>query len=151
MKILAVLFLLTAFSIAAPIASSSMQLRLLVQQAEHLKVNENLIATRVTVLCTITQDTDLEMAQALLRHDHIDANLRNRWLEDFLILVGKGGGFRIANGFVVDGRRNVGNLKRSLYSARNRCIQWAIRSIIEDHNSHQPPLAPSLSGRIGGL
>jgi hypothetical protein len=95
-----------------------------------------MIVSRAAVLYTVIHDTDLEMAQALLRHDHIDANHRNRWLEDFLILVAKGGDFPIANGFVVDGRRNVGNLKRSLYSVRNRCIQRAIQRMIEDHSSH---------------
>ncbi|CAG7991347.1 unnamed protein product [Penicillium nalgiovense] len=69
----------------------------------------------------------------------------------FLMLVAKGGHFPIANGFVVDGRRNVGNLKRPLYSARNHCIRRDIESMMEDHNYHQPSLAPSPRGRIGGL
>ena len=144
MKFLAFLFMLTAFAIAAPVASSSKQFRLSVQQAEHLKINKNMIATRAAVLYTVTHDTDLEMAQVLLRHDHIDANLKNRWLEHFLILVAKGGDFPIANGFVVDGRQNVGNLKRSLYSERNRCIRRAIQT----EHDRRPQLSSTLFGAL---
>jgi hypothetical protein len=116
-----------------------------------MKINKTMIATHDTVLYTVLNDTELEMAKVLFRHDHIDVNLKNRWLEDFLILVAKGGGIPIANGVVVDGRRSVGNVKRSLDSPRIRCIRRAIQSMIEDHNSHRPSLAPSLWGRIRDL
>jgi hypothetical protein len=86
-----------------------------------------MIASRAAVLYTVKHDTDLEMAQVLLRHDHIGANLRNRCLGAFLILEAKGGDFSIASGFVVDGRWNVGDLKRSLYFSRDHCIQSAIQ------------------------
>jgi hypothetical protein len=122
--------MLTAFAIAAPVASPSKQFRLSVQQAKHLKINKNMITIHDAVLYTVIHDNDLEMAQVLLRHDHIDVNLKNRWLEHFLILVAKGGDFPIANGLVVDDRRNVDNLKRSLYSAQNRRILRAIQNRI---------------------
>ncbi|CAI7636511.1 unnamed protein product [Penicillium palitans] len=140
MKFLAFLFMLATFAIAAPVASSSSKhFRLSVQQAEHLKTKEYMIATH-----------DM-MAQVLLLHDHIDVNLKSRWLEDILIVVAKGRHFPNANGFVVDGRRNVGNLKRLLYSARNHCLRRAIESMMEHHNYHQYSLAPSPKGRFGGL
>jgi hypothetical protein len=82
--------MLTAFAIAALIASSSMQLRLSVQQAEHLGINKNMIASRAAVQYTVTHDTNLEVAQVLLRHDHIDLNFRNRWLEDFFDIGSQG-------------------------------------------------------------
>lgn len=45
----------------------------MVQQGEHLKTNENTIATHDTVI----KDTGLKMARALLCHGHIDINLKN--------------------------------------------------------------------------
>jgi ankyrin repeat protein len=144
--------MLTAFSIAAPVASSTSEhFGLSVQQADHLKIKENLIATHDMVLYTVIHDTGFEMAQVLLGHDDIDVNLKNRLLKGILILVAKNGCFPVANGFVVDGRRNVGNSKISLYCPRNNCIWRAIESMMEDHNYHQPSLAPSPRGRIDGL
>lgn len=152
MKFLAFLFMLATFAIAAPVASSSSKhFRLSVQQAEHLKTKEYMIATHDMVLYTVIHDTGFKMAQVLLLHDHIDVNLKSRWLEDILIVVAKGRHFPNANGFVVDGRRNVGNLKRLLYSARNHCLRRAIESMMEHHNYHQYSLAPSPKGRFGGL
>ncbi|CAG8086418.1 unnamed protein product [Penicillium nalgiovense] len=143
-KFLAFLFMLTAFSIAAPVASSTSEhFRLSVQQADHLKTKENLIKIHDMVLYTVIYDTSFEMAQILLGYDDIDVNLKNRLLKGILILVAKNGCFPVANGFVVDGRRNVGNSKLSLYSPRNNCIRRAIESMTEDHNYHQPSLAPS--------
>ncbi|KAJ5471255.1 hypothetical protein N7530_008612 [Penicillium desertorum] len=152
MKFLAFFFMLATFAIAAPVAiSSSKHFRPSVQQSEHLKIKENMIATHDMVLYIVIHDTGLERGQILLRHDHIDVNPKDRWLEDILMLVAKGGHFPIADGFVVDGRRNVGNLKRPLYSARNHCIRRAIESMMEHHNYHQYSLAPSPRGRFGGL
>ena len=112
--------MLATFAIAAPVAiSSSKHFRPSVQQSEHLKIKENMIATHDMVLYIVIHDTGLERGQILLRHDHIDVNPKDRWLEDILMLVAKGGHFPIADGFAVDGRRNVGNLKRPLYSVRN--------------------------------
>ncbi|KAJ5264445.1 hypothetical protein N7505_007238 [Penicillium chrysogenum] len=98
MKFLAFFFMLATFAIAAPVAISS---------SKHFRPS------------IVIHDTGLERGQNLLRHDHIDVNPKDRWLEDILMLVAKGGHFPIADGFAVDGRRNVGNLKRPLYSARN--------------------------------
>jgi hypothetical protein len=151
MKFLAFLFMLAAFAIAAPVASSSSKHRLSVQQAEHLKIKENMIATHDMGLYTVIHDTGFEMTEILPRHNHIGVNLKNRWLEDILMLVSKGGHLPIANGFVEDSRRDVGNLKRPLYSARNHCIRRAIESMMEHHNYHQPFLAPSPRGRNGDL
>jgi hypothetical protein len=111
MKFLAFFFMLATFAI-----SSSKHFRPSVQQSEHLKIKENMIATHDMVLYIVIHDTGLERGQNLLRHDHIDVNPKDRWLEDILMLVAKGGHFPIADGFAVDGRRNVGNLKRPLYS-----------------------------------
>ncbi|CAG8023631.1 unnamed protein product [Penicillium nalgiovense] len=152
MKFLAFIFMLAASVIAAPVASSSSKhFRLSVQQAEHLEIKENIIATHDMVLYTVIHDTGFEMIQFLLRHNHIGVNLKNRWLEDILMLVVKGGHLPVANGFVVYGRRDVGNLKRPLYSVRNHCIRRAIESMMEHHNYHQPSLAPSPRGRNGDL
>jgi ankyrin repeat protein len=54
--------------------------RLLVQQDARLNINESTIATHDTALCMAARGGDLEMVQALLRHDQIEVNLRNRWL-----------------------------------------------------------------------
>ncbi|CDM32847.1 hypothetical protein PROQFM164_S02g002998 [Penicillium roqueforti FM164] len=101
MKFLAFFFMLATFAIA------------------YLKIKENMIVTYDMVLYIVIHDTGLERGQNLLRYDHIDVNPKDRWLEDILMLVAKGGHFPIADGFAVDGRRNVGNLKRPLYSVRN--------------------------------
>ncbi|KAI3094026.1 hypothetical protein CBS147333_10050 [Penicillium roqueforti] len=151
MKLLAFLLLLVAFAIAAPVAgSSSKHFRLLVQQDEHLKINENTIAAHDTVLYTVTEDTGLEMVRVLLCHGHIDVNLKNHRPEDPLIWAAKGEHPPIAYALVVDSRRKVGSLKRSLYFARNHCIWRAIQSTI-DHNTRQPFLARSPGKRIGDL
>lgn len=77
MKFLAFLFMLAAFAIAASVAgSSSKNFRLSMQQAEYLEIKENTIATHNMVLYTVIHDTGFEMAQVLLRHDHIDVNLK---------------------------------------------------------------------------
>ncbi|OQE08422.1 hypothetical protein PENFLA_c137G05898 [Penicillium flavigenum] len=152
MKFLAFFFMLATFAIAAPVAiSSSKHFRPSVQQSEHLKIKENMIVTHDIVLYIVIYDTGLKRGQILLRYDHIDVNPKDRWLEGILMLVAKVGHFPIVDGFVVDGRRNVGNLKRPLYSARNHCIRRAIESMIEHHNYHQYSLAPSPKGRLGGL
>ncbi|KAJ5462806.1 hypothetical protein N7475_007750 [Penicillium sp. IBT 31633x] len=79
MKFLAFLFMLATFAIAAPVASSSSKhFRLSVQQAQHLKIKENIIATHDMVLYTVILDTRFKMAKVLLRYDHIDVNLKNR-------------------------------------------------------------------------
>ena len=46
--------------------------RLLVQQDARLNINESTIATHDTALCIAARGGDLEMVQALLRHDRID-------------------------------------------------------------------------------
>jgi hypothetical protein len=98
MKFIAFHFMLAAFAIAVPVASSSSKhFRLPVQQDEHLKINENTIATRHTVLYTVIHDTDLEMGRVLLCSDHIDVSLKNRWLEHFWLLAAKRGHLPIAN------------------------------------------------------
>jgi hypothetical protein len=152
MKFLAFLFMLATFAIAAPIASSSSKhFRHSMQQAGHLAIKEYMIATHDMVLYTVIHDTGFEVAQVLLLHDHINVNLKSRWLEDILIVVAKGRHFPDADGFVVDGRRNVGNLERPLYPARSHCLRRAIESTMEHHNYHQYSLAPSPKGRLGGL
>ncbi|OGE47324.1 hypothetical protein PENARI_c049G11374, partial [Penicillium arizonense] len=45
---------------------------LLVQQGARLNINESTIATHDTALCMAARGGDLEMVQALLRHDRID-------------------------------------------------------------------------------
>ncbi|KAJ5264658.1 hypothetical protein N7505_007451 [Penicillium chrysogenum] len=57
--------------------------RHLVQQGAHLNINESTKLTQDTALC------ELEMVQALLRHNRIDVNLRNLWFEDPLMLAVK--------------------------------------------------------------
>jgi hypothetical protein len=152
MKFIVFHFMLAAFAIAVPVAdSSSKHFRLSVQQDEHLKINENTIATHHTVLYTVIHDTDLEMGRVLLCYDHIDVSLKNRWLEDFLLLAAQRGHLPITKALVVDGRRKVGSLKRSLYFARNHCIRRAIQSMIEDRNTRQSSLTPLPRRRIGGL
>ncbi|CAG8075173.1 unnamed protein product, partial [Penicillium salamii] len=80
---------------------------------------------------------DLEMVQALLRHDRIDVNLRNRWFEDPLMLAVKAGHLSIVDALVVNPRLKNFSLKRSLDLARNDCIQRAIRSRMEHYNAPQ--------------
>lgn len=139
-KLHAFLSLLAAFAIAAPVPiSSSKHFTLLVQQDEHVKINENTIAVHDTVLYTVIQDTGSETVRVLLYHGHIDANLKNQWPEDPFIWAAKGEHISIADALVVDSRRTVSNLKRSLYSARKHCIWRAIQSTI-DHDTRQPSL-----------
>lgn len=76
--------------------------RLLVQQGKHLNINERTITSYETALSIAARDGNLEMVRVLLRHDQIDVNLENRWLEDPLILTAKGGHLSIVNGFSVN-------------------------------------------------
>ncbi|CAG8145744.1 unnamed protein product, partial [Penicillium nalgiovense] len=103
-----------------------------------------------TALCIAARGGDLEMVQALLRHDRIDVNLRNRWFEDPLMLAVKGGHFSIVEALVVDPKLKYFSLKRSLDLARNDCIQRTIRSRMEDDNTPQMLLKRS-PRKFGGL
>jgi ankyrin repeat protein len=125
--------------------------RLLVQQGARLNINESTIATHDTALCIAARDGELEMVQALLRHDRIDVNLRNRCFEDPLMLAVKGGHFSIVDALVVNPRLKYFSLKRSLDLARNDCIQRAIRSRMEDDNTPQTLLKRSPRRTFGGL
>ncbi|KAJ5481497.1 hypothetical protein N7475_000309 [Penicillium sp. IBT 31633x] len=60
---------------------------LLVQQGARLNIHESTIANHDTALCIAARGGDLDMVLALLRHDQIDVNLRNRWFEDPLMLA----------------------------------------------------------------
>ena len=111
--------------------------RLLVQQDARLNINESTIATHDTALCIAAGGGDLEMVQALLSHDRIDVNLRNRCSEDPLMLAVKGGHSSIVDALVVNPRLKYFSLKRSLDLTRNDCIQRAIRSRMEDANTPQ--------------
>ena len=124
---------------------------LLVNQGARLSINEGTIADHDTALCIATRDGDLEMVRILLRHEHTDVNLKNRWLEDPLILAAKGGYLSIVNELLCDRRQKGGSLRRSLESARNDCIRRAIRSRIEDHDTRPTGWKPSPGRRIGGL
>ena len=125
---------------------------LLVQQGARLNIHESTIANHDTALCIAARSGDLEMVQALLRHDQIDVNLRNRWFEDLLMLAVKGGHISIVDARVVNPRLTHFSLKRSLDLARNGCIQRAIRSTLEDdNNTRQGLLKRSPRGRFGGL
>ncbi|KAJ5202948.1 hypothetical protein N7449_005027 [Penicillium cf. viridicatum] len=124
---------------------------LLVQQGARLHINESTIAAHDTALCISARGGDLEMVQALLRHDRIDVNIRNRWFEDPLMLAVKGGHFSIVDALVVNPRRKYFSLKRSLDIARDDCIKRAIRSRMEDDNIPQTLLKRSPGTRFGGL
>ncbi|CAG8137528.1 unnamed protein product, partial [Penicillium nalgiovense] len=124
--------------------------RLLVQQGARLHINESTVATHDTALCIAARGGDLEMVQALLRHDRIDVNIRNRWFEDPLMLAVKGGHFSIVEALVVDPKLKYFSLKRSLDLARNDCIQRTIRSRMEDDNTPQMLLKRS-PRKFGGL
>jgi ankyrin repeat protein len=125
--------------------------RLLVQQGARLNINESTIATRDTALCIAARGGNLEMVQALLRHGEIDINLRNQWFEDPLMLAVRGGHFSIVDALVVNPRLTLVSLKRSLDSARNVCVQRAIRSRMEDINRPQTLLKRSPRRGFGGL
>ena len=94
---------------------------------------------------------DLEMVQALLRHDRIDVSVRNRYSEDPLMLAVKDGHFPIVDALVVNPGLKYFSLKRSLDLARDDCIQRAIRSRMEDANTRQRLLKRSPGRRFGGL
>ncbi|KAJ5474098.1 hypothetical protein N7475_003664 [Penicillium sp. IBT 31633x] len=126
--------------------------RLLVQQGARLNIHESTIANHDTALCIAARGGDLDMVQALLRHDQIDFNLRNRWFENPLMLAVKGGHLSVVEALVDNRRLKIFNLKRSLDLARNDCIQRAIRSRLEDdNNSRQGLLKRSPRGRFGVL
>ncbi|KAJ5471436.1 hypothetical protein N7530_008793 [Penicillium desertorum] len=125
---------------------------LLVQQGARLNINESTIANHDTALCIASRGGDLKIVQALLRHDRIDVNVRNRWFEDPLMLAVKGGHFSVVEALVDNPRLKIFSLKRSLDLARNYCIQRAIRSRLEvDNDARQGLLKRSPRGRFGGL
>ncbi|CAG8008866.1 unnamed protein product [Penicillium nalgiovense] len=84
--------------------------RLVVKQGARLNINESTIATHDTALCIAIRGGDLEMVQALLRHDQIDVNLRNRCFEDPLMLAVKAGHFSIVDALVVNPRLKIFSL-----------------------------------------
>ncbi|KAJ5300261.1 hypothetical protein N7508_007504, partial [Penicillium antarcticum] len=108
--------------------------RLLVQQGARLNINESTIASHDTALCIAARGGDLQMAQALLHHDQTDANLRNKWFENPLILAVKGG---------------LISIKEIL--AKNDYIKTASRSRMEDDSIPQILLRRSPRTRFGGL
>jgi ankyrin repeat protein len=125
--------------------------RLLVQQGTRLNINESTIASHDTALCIAARGGDLEMVQALLRHNQIDANLRNEWFEDPLMLAVKGGHVSVVDALVANPRITYFSLKRSLDLARDDCIQRAIRRRMEDDNIRQTLLRRSPRIRVGCL
>ncbi|CRL30851.1 Ankyrin repeat-containing domain [Penicillium camemberti] len=118
--------------------------RQLMQQGTRLNINESTIASHDTALCIAARGGDLEMVQALLCHDQIDVNLRNRWFEDPLMLAVKGGHSLVVSAQYL-------SLRRSVDLARNDCIQGAIRSRIEDDNTPQTFLKRSPRRSFGSL
>ncbi|CRL31337.1 Cyclin-like F-box [Penicillium camemberti] len=92
--------------------------RLLVQQGTCLDINESASTSHDTALCIAARGGNLEMVQALLRHDQIDVNIRNRWFEDPLMLAVKGGHTLVVNALVDDHRMKRFTLNRSLDLAR---------------------------------
>ncbi|CAG8218883.1 unnamed protein product, partial [Penicillium nalgiovense] len=126
--------------------------RLLVQQGgARLNINESTIGTHDTALCIAARNGELEMVPALLRHDQIAVNLRNRWFENPLMLAAKSGHFSIGDTLVVNPRLKHFSLKRSLDLARDDCIQRAIRTRMEDDNSRQGLLKRSPRRWFGRL
>ena len=126
-------------------------LSLLVQQGARLNINESTIASHDTALCIAARGGDLEMVQALLLHDQIDVNLRNRWFEVPLMLAVKGGYVSVVDALVANPRLKYFSLKRSLDLARDDCIQRAIRSRMEADNTRQALLRRSPRRKFGGL
>jgi ankyrin repeat protein len=123
----------------------------LVQQGARLHINESTTAAHDTALCIAARVGNLEMVQVLLRHGRIDVNLRNQLLEDPLMLAVKGGHFSIVDALVVNSRLTHFSLKKSLYLARDNCIQRAIGTRMEDDNTPQTLLKRSPRRRFGGL
>ncbi|KAJ5481387.1 hypothetical protein N7475_000199 [Penicillium sp. IBT 31633x] len=84
---------------------------LLVQQGARLNIHESTIANHDTALCIAARGGDLDMVLALLRHDQIDVNLRNRWFEDPLMLAVKGGHFSVVEALLDNPRLKFFNWK----------------------------------------
>jgi ankyrin repeat protein len=125
--------------------------RFLVQQGTRLNINERTIGSHDTALCVAARVGDLEMVQELLRHDQIDVNLRNRLIEDPLMLAVRGGHCSIVDALVAKPGLQSFGLKRSLELARDDCIKRAIRNRMETNNSRQTLLRRSPRMKFGGL
>jgi ankyrin repeat protein len=125
--------------------------RLLVQQGTRLNINESTIVSHDTALCIATRGGDMEMVQALLLHHQIDANLRNEYFEDPLMLAVKDGHSSIVNALLANTGLKSFSLKRSLELARDDCIQRAIQNRMEADNSRQTFLRRSPRMKFGGL
>jgi ankyrin repeat protein len=125
--------------------------RLLVQQGTLLDINKRTIGSYDTALCIAARGGNLKIVQALLRHDQIDVNLRNRLIEDPLMLAVRGGHRSIVDALVTKPGHKSFSLKRSLELARDDCIQRAIQNRMEADNSRQTLLRRSPRMKFGGL
>jgi ankyrin repeat protein len=96
--------------------------RLLVQQGTRLNINKSTIVSHDTTLYIAARGGDLEIVQALLLHNQINANLRNEYFKDPLMLAVKDGHFLIVNALLANTRLKRFSLKRSLDLARDDCI-----------------------------
>jgi ankyrin repeat protein len=124
---------------------------LLVQQGTRLNINERTIGSYDTALCIAARGGNLKMVQALLRHDQIDVNLRNRLIEDPLMLAVRGGHCSIVDALVEKPGLQSFSLKRSLELAKDDYIKRAIRNRMETNNSRQTLLRRSPRMKFGGL
>ena len=124
--------------------------RLLVQQGEPLAINQSTIAAQDTALCIAARTRDSEMVRALLRHNEIDLNLKNRWFENPLLLAVKGGHYLVVDALLADWRLTPCSLIRSLSFAKNDSIRRAVQRKIEDLDTPLTQnLTPAPKRRIG--
>ena len=89
-----------------------------------------------TALCIAARDGNSEIVRALLRHDQIDPNLENRWLQAPLALAAQGAHLLVVDALLADRRLSPCGLTRALDFASSDSVRTVIQSKIDDFGTH---------------
>jgi ankyrin repeat protein len=105
--------------------------RLLVQQGQRLRINQGTLTMHDTALGIAARAGDLEIVRTLLRHERIDPNLENRWLESPLVLAVKGAHVLVVDALLADQRADTYGLREAQAIATHEEIRGAIQYEID--------------------
>lgn len=122
--------------------------RLLVQQGGRLQINRKTMMAHDTALCIAAREGNSEIARALLRHDQIDPNLENRWLQAPLALAAQGAHLLVVDVLLADRRLSPCGLTKALDFPSSDSVRRLIQSKIDDFGTHVSGQAQSSQQRI---
>jgi ankyrin repeat protein len=113
--------------------------RLLVEQGGRLQINRRTMTGADTALCIAARDGSLDLVRALLRHDQIDLNLKNRSCQGPLSLAAQRAHPNVVEALLLDGRLSRQSMTAALHTANNDSIRKLILTKIGDAGVRKLP------------